>query len=90
MMNLEKKKSIYKQLNRPTKRLLSQKIRNKMEHSSQNNLRGFFTFFSVENLVEYNVLSRVVKEQKKILDFSRRSMVCRSSLGKVEPMSEKW
>ena len=62
-----------------------------MEHSSQNNLRGFFfTFFSVENLVEYNVLSRVVKEQKKILDFSRRSMVCRSTLGKVEPMSEKW
>ena len=29
-------------------------------------------------------------DDKKILDFSRRSMVCRSTLGKVEPMSEKW
>ena len=65
MMNLEKKKSIYKQLNRPTKRLLSQKIRNKMEHSLQNNLRGFFYLFPFENLVEYNVLNLVVKEQKK-------------------------
>ena len=26
----------------------------------------------------------------KILDFARRSMVCRSTLGKVERMSEKW
>ena len=61
-----------------------------MEHSSQNNLlRGFLPFFPVE----YNLLSSGGgggEGTKKILDFSRRSMVCRSTLRKVEPMSEKW
>ena len=38
------------------------------------------------------LLLHEVKKKVKILDFARhcRSMVCRSTLGKVERMSEKW
>ena len=63
MMNLEE--SIYKQLNRPTKRLLSQKI--KWNIPRKIIFFVVFTFFSVES---YNLLKTVAKkEQKKFLIF---------------------